>query len=376
MKKITLIASLFFTSLVATAQVTVGEGTGIDQHTPINPYYNYTYTQSIYLASEINASGDITGISYYFDLSGINPKLDKSNQWDVWIGHTSKSSFESKSDWIPMTSDMQKFTGEISHEDGVVTITFSEPFAYNGTDNIVIAVDENKIGFNSTQDAFFNHEVEAERSIYKISSDININNESLPEATNRDVWVPNITFLGITGEATDECVVPTELMAENITNTQADIKWTAEGEDNFEIIVIPATEEMPEEGVVTSTNPHTAMDLTANTEYKVYVRTVCEGDEKSEWSEMYTFTTANLSIEDNIIEGLRVFPNPASDVLSISAKEILLKVEVFNTLGQKVLENDFQNTDVKLNLQNIEKGSYTIKLTTEKTASSFRIVKK
>ncbi|WP_196894662.1 T9SS type A sorting domain-containing protein [Aureivirga marina] len=375
MKKITLIASLFFASFCANAQVNVGDGTEIDQHTPINPYFNYSYSQNIYLGSEINTSGNISGVKFYLDTEiTATLTISKSDEWEVWIGHTSKTKFDSSTDLIPLTDEMKKFTGTVAITNtNEVEVTFDSAFDYNGTDNLFIAVKDNKDLFNSSQIAFYNTNVTEERSIYKISSSA-FDEETLTEATNIDFFVPNITFL-MGDTVTTECVVPTEVNSENVTTTSADISWTAEGEDSFEINVIPSADTMPEDGVATSTNPHSVSDLTPNTEYKVYVRTVCEGDVKSDWSEMHTFNTKELGIEENIIEGLKVYPNPSKDILTVSAKEVIRKVEIFNTLGQKVMERELNSTSGKLNLGQLNEGSYTMKLTTDKTVSSVRIVK-
>ncbi|PWH84947.1 hypothetical protein DIT68_11275 [Brumimicrobium oceani] len=87
--------SLF--ALNANAQVNVGTGTLTGQALPIEPYYGYSYSQSIYLASEINANGSITGITFYTDAGTI---ISNSNDWVVYLGHTTKSSFTSSSDWV------------------------------------------------------------------------------------------------------------------------------------------------------------------------------------------------------------------------------------------------------------------------------------
>ena len=65
MKKITLLLLLLTTTL-SFSQISIGDGDvgGATDSPPITPYYGTSYSQSIYLASEINASGDVTSIEY------------------------------------------------------------------------------------------------------------------------------------------------------------------------------------------------------------------------------------------------------------------------------------------------------------------------
>jgi hypothetical protein len=67
------------------SQVQIGEGTDTGQYTPYYPYYGYSYGQSIYLASEINASGTITAIQWYY--AG-DSDLTNSQDLVIYLGHT------------------------------------------------------------------------------------------------------------------------------------------------------------------------------------------------------------------------------------------------------------------------------------------------
>jgi hypothetical protein len=50
------------------SQIQVGTGTFVDRSLPIDPYFGYSYSQTIYLASEIQSDGGrITSLEWYFD---------------------------------------------------------------------------------------------------------------------------------------------------------------------------------------------------------------------------------------------------------------------------------------------------------------------
>ncbi len=90
------------------------------------------------------------------------------------------------------------------------------------------------------------------------------------------------------------CVAPTEITISAIETTSATIAWTAgsEDQDTFEYVLQTADLEAPESGEETSATSFDADELTANTEYNVYVRANCgETDGYSSWT-IVTFVTA------------------------------------------------------------------------------------
>ncbi len=281
------------------AQVSIGNGEITTQNLPINPFYGYNYSQSIYLASEINASGDITAVKYY-----VKPgtALDDSIAWEVFIGHTTKSSFENDEDWIAVTDDMKKFEGDITLENDIVTITFTSPFTYNGTDNLFVAVNEGTPSWDSSGDDFYTTAISGDRSIYERNDSENQDELNPPTADGTVAYIPNITFEGIQ----QACPFPTDVVVSNITNNSADVTWTTGGATAWEVLVLEATADAPEMDAtgfmeVTDATSYTAMTLNENTEYIVYVRDNC-GGEKSSWTASIAFTTLfNCPVSTDIV---------------------------------------------------------------------------
>lgn len=116
---------------------------------PISPYHQYSYTQVIYLQSEINTPGlYINNLAYYWDGEG---ECTNSNDWTIYMGHTSQSDFPSLGDWVPYSQLTQVFSGSISipATPGWINIPLDVWFAYNNMDNLVIGVDQNQPGIDS-----------------------------------------------------------------------------------------------------------------------------------------------------------------------------------------------------------------------------------
>ena len=134
------ILTLLFSFLFAfsfQAQVTVGTGDVENEEMPIEPWYKFSYSQVIYHAGEINASGTITGLKYY---PNADVTLANSGDWDIWIGHTSLNAHGAA--FVDTSELTQVFSGTVTVTNQEVSITLDTSFDYNGTDNLMVAVNE------------------------------------------------------------------------------------------------------------------------------------------------------------------------------------------------------------------------------------------
>ncbi|MDB9961509.1 spondin domain-containing protein [Oceanihabitans sp.] len=79
----------------------------------------------------------------------------------------------------------------------------------------------------------------------------------------------------------------------------------------------------------------------------------------------FTYLTSTLSIEEsNRIENVKIYPNPSQGNVSISNAKDLETIEIYNILGRLVKRISVdQDTTLDLNLSNLSKGMYLIKVT-------------
>jgi hypothetical protein len=93
----------------------------------------------------------------------------------------------------------------------------------------------------------------------------------------------------------------------------------------------------------------------------------------------FQITATSLSdtagVEDESLVTLNVYPNPASDVLNISAQNTINTVEIFNVLGQKVITMQVENTSAEINVSNLNAGIYLIKYEINNSISTKKFVK-
>src|SRR5690554_6337092 len=120
--------------------VTIGTGSQ-NKSLPIYPFMKYSYSQVIYLQSEINEAGEITKLHYYYSGEGNN---QNSKDWVIYMGHTPKTEFATVDDWVAIGDLTQVYDGEVilTNTAGWIEIPLTIPFNYNNTDNLVVAVNE------------------------------------------------------------------------------------------------------------------------------------------------------------------------------------------------------------------------------------------
>lgn len=91
----------------------------------------------------------------------------------------------------------------------------------------------------------------------------------------------------------------------------------------------------------------------------------------------YTAITVNLTANTDQfgIKSLTVYPNPASDVLNITANENITHLVLNNLLGQKVMEQKANGTNAQLNVSNLAAGTYLLQVSAGSKSGTVKIVK-
>lgn len=281
-------AALFiFVGLNAHSQITIGSGTETTMAMPVYPWYEYSYSQCIYLSSEINASGTITSIKYY-TTTGAN--ISNANNWTVYMGHTTKNVFDNNNDWVPTSNLTQVFTGIVTNVGDEVTITLDVPFAYNGTDNLLIAVDENAPSWNGSGDRFYQSSVGSTRGLNYYADGFNFDPNAM-QPGNAYAGIANVTLdMGVA----PACSTPNQLGTSNVTSNSADLTWSENGTANTWNIEWGTQGFIQGTGTMvsgTQDNPYALSGLASSTNYSFYVQSDCGVDGTSNWSDPYNFTT-------------------------------------------------------------------------------------
>ena len=213
-------------------------GSQTNQSAPIEPYYRYTYSQQIYYQSEIDQEGNINGLSFEY-----NGYTSTVFDVEVYLGHTTKTSFSSSTNWVSYSDLIKVYDGNysVSNSAGWYSITFDTPFYYNNSDNLVIAVKEKTSAYQSSSTEFYT----ADGVVYRVLTyydDVTIPNPaSPPTADYRSKWLPSLK-LSISNVATP---LPIQLLSfkgkviepiENQINVLLD--WVTASEQNNDYFTI------------------------------------------------------------------------------------------------------------------------------------------
>ncbi len=297
MKKLTFVLLAFLIgNLTVFSQVQVGSGNNTTQKVPYQPFFGFSYGQSIYLASEINASGAITAIKWYYNG---NLGMPNSQQLVVYLGTTTKTSFSSSSDWEVSTNLTEVYSGGVpATSPGWLTITLSTPFVYDGISNLIVAADENQPNFDSSTDTFRNTFVGNNRSLCFYNDNVNPDINFPPTANYSSGYIPNIIFEGLT----QACSMPLYLAASNITTNSATLSWQNVGVSagGTEYILSDTPIVIDGSSNPTGTIPTgNSLDLTMllpQTTYYYAIRNVCDTAEVSTWTGVELFTTDCVAV--------------------------------------------------------------------------------
>ena len=124
---------------------TITIGTGISEWTyPMHTFYHDSRTQVIYLASEIGSGGTITALG--LDVTTVPGQT--MNNWTIRMKHTGMSSYSTASLEVTGWTVVYE-ANEPAGSTGWRTFTFSTPFTYNGTDNLLVDFSHNNSSYTS-----------------------------------------------------------------------------------------------------------------------------------------------------------------------------------------------------------------------------------
>ncbi len=91
---------------------------------------------------------------------------------------------------------------------------------------------------------------------------------------------------------------------------------------------------------------------------------------------IYEFLEVPLSVEDNILETISIYPNPIEDILFIENNNSIeiTSMKIYDMLGRLVLEK--KENIIQLNISRLESGLFFIVLKTEAGIITKKLIKK
>lgn len=318
--------------------VEIGDDTTAGNNTPIGTYYNYSFTEQLYLADEIGMAGTINSIGFDYAFSDA-----KSFPIDVYMKTVDATDLSSS---ISIEDDNLVFSGTLYVSGpGWATIELDTPFDYDGTSNLLIAINKYHVSYFTGNTWYYTNVSNMARYVQRDSNGYTPTN-SLPSMTatsNR----PNVQ-LDITPAGGSYCSRPTGL-AVALTpgnGTIANLNWTENGEASLWQICLNDDESNL---IEVSENPYTLTELTAETSYTAKVRANC-GSSQSAWSNTISFTPTEvfqLTVNDGTVTNQYVpvygywcdkysksqFIIPAESLQNVALGTIITKLTFYSSNG-------------------------------------------
>ena len=212
-----------FTTVRPEGTIQIGNSAEVNEGMPIDPYFGYSYSQTIYSQTDVNLAGDIQIIGWHYNgNSGWGPDDIK-----IYMAHTTLTSYETTESWVAVDDLTLVYEGTLSVPaiDGWTPITLDTPFNYNNTDNLIIAVEENTTGFHTSNDEFFNTVADGNVSIAYRNDSINPDPVAPPVGTLK-AYYPNVVLVMDAGDPpVDEYPAPTSLTAEIENENDVHLAW-------------------------------------------------------------------------------------------------------------------------------------------------------
>ena len=275
--------------------ITIGSG---DNWTdlPITAQYNYTLTQQVFSAEEINhGKGKIWSLAFKTHTGDLKRNLT------VYLTHRDYASVSLH----PVTEADQVFKGEVMFTAGQWnTIYFDRPFEYDGKSSIIVTVDDNTgtaEDWGSLQNYYFygdgGHAIARDNN-----KDIDPMDEaSIENANKRDSYQYKAQIQFTFGEYP----VPASLTV-NAGDVSAEVACTLRGDATaWNVRYRKVAKEGEEEQRYVAINDLTDLsttltDLNPATKYEVQVQAIFPEDNLSEWSDPVIFTTACCPVEQQV----------------------------------------------------------------------------
>jgi hypothetical protein len=92
-------------------------------------------------------------------------------------------------------------------------------------------------------------------------------------------------------------------------------------------------------------------------------------------NQVSTTVGSNLSIDTLVFNDFKYYPNPVKNTLSISNNYIINKIEISSLLGQVLIHKKINELQTDINFSDLPNGIYFVKVVSENSEKTFKIVK-
>lgn len=180
------------------------------------------------------------------------------------------------------------------------------------------------------------------------------------------------------------CPVPISLSISGLSETTATLNWVSPAEINQWHVLwgSATTDTLIGEGFLeqSQANFWSLTNLSAQTNYVFYVKSVCQESSESQWSEGYFFSTYYVgNIDHREDTKWEISPNPAKTQVMLSYNSlnpILVRMQLTDLNGSLIWkETSIMNSQSTIDLQYLPSGVYILVIEADGVFSYHRIIK-
>lgn len=116
------------------------------------------------------------------------------------------------------------------------------------------------------------------------------------------------------------------------------------------------------------------VDLTTFTGFKEFA--ISSNLKNIVWYDnLYVYKAPSMATEKFATAAVKMYPNPATNNLTIEANDAIEQVALYNMLGQEVVSKTTNNKVVTLDISSLQNGIYIVKTTIKGVTSASRVIK-
>jgi hypothetical protein len=144
-----------------------------------------------------------------------------------------------------------------------------------------------------------------------------------------------------------------------------------DNDGDWHFLSIPFTAFIPESGTFSLTSVTEVFVLRSN------AGATLVGGVNDDFSidNIYLSTSQVLSLDDFTIDTFNMYPNPASNNLTIKSKFNIEKINIYNILGKKVLEVSPNTNNTNIDISAFKKGLYLVQMDSNGKSNTSKLVK-
>jgi len=268
-------------SIVPTFKTMVGIGNASESRLPTNPFQNYSLTQQIYTPAELGDAANIVSIDFF------NNGTDATTRnIDIYMTHTLENNCPSwpQGSWISVAATDLVFSGTVNIlSKAWTTIVLDTPFDYDGTQNVVVTVDDNTgsaVSYVSEAYQFlcFENQDQTYSSQFYFGTDNHNPTDNTPTAWGTVTNHKNhIRVMKVQP--------PTDLAVSDVTSQSATLGWTENcSATSWQICLNGDMSNL----ITVTENPYTLTGLDSGATYTAKVRAICAEGHTS-WTNEVSF---------------------------------------------------------------------------------------